>query len=470
MKWLCICGMVMTFMGPFCFSERCEAAVTIPMDVRIVADRLKAEAQYRMNRQKAIEDTKNKLVVLQKQKQSLDKMASSSVKQETLSRAYADNKRDMEYQQKNLEEYLNVGKALKRRNYKYLGIASKLYTWKTDSSNVNKGHQFYQSVNANSVKGLFDFGIHLGGVLSDYSSMSQGRVNSLLDTYLNVTYTHQLDNDNQFLYMMGFNVPTGKNKLYNYAPVMSDDLVENSRFGAGFNVVPGIYYYRWLNGKNQLGIGGYAALAGAYDYRYGDSEDRLNPGNSYVGELQWKHLDRKLQTLVSLSCTDYSSYDEVVRDSDGKDLGSYYKPGIRLLPRATINYSPDAKNMFTVYYWHEHNAPLREFRHHLYPEMVNPSSTGKIRNFGVQWSRKITPKTALRFYYDRLWRSGNIYDPLMVAPEHRQKHTFGVGYDVFKNSQEKMSLSMEAFRMQDRGKEKINYKGLNFYASYSKYF
>lgn len=361
------------------------------------------------------------------------------------------NAKDLAYQEKQYNDYSSGKTDLKGRFSQSAYTASKYYSWKDALG--NSGYQFYQPFGYTQVRGLFEFTLESGYAMSNNQDLDHGKLNTLTDTTLSVAYTHQLPNANYFVYSLGFNLPTGTDSLYSFNPVMSDDLVENSRFGEGFNVIPEVWYYHKLNKMNTLIFGTYLTWGGKYYTDYTTDNSWIKPGLVWVKTVEWKHLDKKWQFLAELSHTSYARNEE-------NDL--YYQSGNKLTPNFTVNYVPDERQFFTAYYWGTNEGPLKDTSFVASPE----TRIGK--NIGLQWARNVGKKGRIRAFYDHLDRSGENYDPLTnITTDKRKKNTYGFGYDYNFSENSRLAFNLERFTMEDTGGDGDNhYHGMNYYLWY----
>ena len=76
----------------------------------------------------------------------------------------------------------------------------------------------------------------------------------------------------------------------------------------------------------------------------------VEPGNAWVKEMRWQHLNKKFQFLAGLSHTSYERTRENTLE---------YTSGHQFKPELTFNYAPDNTQFFTAYYWHTQEDPLR---------------------------------------------------------------------------------------------------------------
>lgn len=259
------------------------------------------------------------------------------------------------------------------------------------------------------------------------------------------------------VFSLAVNLPTGKDALHEFDPVMDEDLVEKARFGEGLNFTPAIWYYYNRDDKNTFIFGTYYTLGGRYDLT---PSMWVEPGNAWVKEMRWQHLNKKFQFLAGLSHTSYERTRENTLE---------YTSGHQFKPELTFNYAPDNTQFFTAYYWHTQEDPLR------YATFDRMNETRRGRNYGLQWSKDIPDNRRIRLLVDWLNSSGENYDPLTnISTNQRRKTTFGIGFDqYFKERSEKLSLDIETFRMKDGAvtgtSSDNNYRGFNVYLSYLKY-
>lgn len=363
-------------------------------------------------------------------------------------------KADLQAAQAAMAEY-NTGYDLTQRQSSSFGTESKYYSWRDDQG--HKGRQFYQPFYYNQVQGPWEYGVATGFISSDNRSKDNGKVNSLTDTSLNVAYTKKAYENDLLTFSLEVNLPTGREALHEFDPVMDEDLVEKSRFGEGLNFTPAIWYSYNRDQQNTFIFGTYYTLGGKYDLT---SSTWVEPGNAWVKEVRWQHLNKKLQFLAGISHTSYEKT---------KENNLEYTSGNQFKPELTFNYAPDDTQFFTAYYWHSREDPLRYASF----ERINETRQGK--NYGLQWAKDIPQNRRVRLFVDWLQSSGENYDPLTdITTDNRRKTTFGIGFDqYFRDRAEKLSLDIETFRMKDGAvsgaSNDIKYRGVNVYLRYLKY-
>lgn len=148
-----------------------------------------------------------------------------------------------------LKEY-ERGYDIADRKSSSFGTESKYYSWRDDKG--NKGHQFYQPFYYNIVAGPWEYGLATGFISSDNRSNDNGKVNCLTDTTLNVAFHKKAKKNDVMVFSLAVNLPTGKDALHEFDPVMDEDLVEKARFGEGLNFTPAIWYYYNRDDKTPL--------------------------------------------------------------------------------------------------------------------------------------------------------------------------------------------------------------------------
>lgn len=360
---------------------------------------------------------------------------------------------DLEAAKSTLAEY-NSGTDIVARKSSSFNTESKYYSWHDDKG--NKGIQFYQPFYYNEVVGPWEYGIAAGLISSDNKSNDNGKVNCFTDTSLNVAYTKKGRASDLMVFSLEINLPTGKEALHEFDPVMDEDLVEKARFGEGLNFTPAIWYYYNHDQKNTFIFGTYYTFSGKYDLT---PVTWVEPGNAWVKEIRWQHINNKMQFLAGVSHTSYAKTKE-------NDLE--YTSGNQFKPEITFNYAPDNTQFFTAYYWHTQEDPLR------YSTFDNITETRHGKNYGLQWAKDVSGNRRIRLLVDWLRSNGENYNPLTdISTNHRRKTTLGIGVDqYFKNRSEKLSFDVEVYKMQDgalnSGDSDIEYSGRGIYLKYLK--
>lgn len=353
-----------------------------------------------------------------------------------------------------LKEYY-TGYDLDKRNNISFSTESKYYSWQDDKG--NKGSQFYQPFYYSVVKGSWEYSFSSGLISSDNRSNDNGKVNCVTDTNLGLAYTKKAHRNDLMIFSVEINLPTGQDTLHEFAPVMDEDLVEKSRFGEGLNFTPAFWYNYSYDSKNTVVFGTYYTFSGKYDLTH---VTWVEPGNAWVKEIRWQHLNKKIQFLAGMSHTAYEKT---------KENYLAYTSGNQFKPEITFNYAPDDTQFFTAYYWHKQENPLK------YSTFDNINETRHGKNYGVQWSKDIHENKRIRLLVDWFNGSGENYDPLTdISTNQRRKVTLGIGFDrYFKDKSEKLSIDVETFRMKDgtvSGDYSDNkYHGLNVYLRFLKY-
>lgn len=333
---------------------------------------------------------------------------------------------------KSLEEY-GTNYNFKNRKSSSFATAAKYYNWK--DSQGNSGRQFYMPFSYSITKNAWEFGLDWGYINSNNQSAANGDVSGLTDTTLSAAYSLPVrKNKDMWLFQLGLNLPTGKDGLSGFDPVMDEDLVEKSRFGEGFNITPGVWYYYNRDRKNTFILGTYYNFGGSY---YLNDDNSIDPGNAWVKEARWQYTDKKWQFLLGISHTSYS---------ESTESDSSYQSGNQLKPQFVVNYAPDNKQFFTAYYWHSLEDPLRKASFDVVSESRNND------NYGLQWARDLKNGQRVRLFMDWLGHSGENYNPLTdISSDSRRKFTWGIGYDKFLNKEktERLSFDLEKFTMHD---------------------
>lgn len=338
------------------------------------------------------------------------------------------------------------------RLWRYFSTGAKFYNWQDDAG--NSGYQFYQPIMFGYVKGNMEYFLSSGYVISNNKSVADGRVSTFTDTALNAAYTTQ-KGKYTVIYILNTNIPTGRSALRGTNAIMSDDLVEFSRFGGGWNFTPGVLA-SWKIGKEDTWtIGTYYSFNGSYTLDE-STGSRLNPGNGWSNLLQWRHAGQKWQFVGELIHGKFGS---------SREDEISYRQGNQLDVHLTYNRVLADNQDLMFYYWCTNEQPYVSG----YPGF-EPGRSTTTNYLGTMWSRALNEKNVFRVMFDYMKRTGNIYDPVTTLTHSgRQKYTVGLGYDYKISRQEKLAFDVEAFRMRDDAPSSGKYHGYNFYVRYLKY-
>ena len=342
---------------------------------------------------------------------------------------------------------------LKGRNWKTFKMESQYYSW--SDSHGNHGRQLYQPISMGIVSGQWDYEINTGYISSNNQNAPSGKVSTVTDTDLNVSYSRYPSNNDSITYSVGMNLPTGRQAINGFNPVMTEDLVALSRFGEGFNLSPGLVFKHKIGLEDTWSFQTYYTFSGTYDLDNLQQESWVEPGDLWVKTLQWQHANEQWQMLLQLTQTSYKMTRE-------KNLS--YKSGDKWEPKVTVNYVLSKSQNLMGYYWFTYEKPLSQTS---FNDYSNDSQRAKW--YGIQWVKSLGNKERLKVSADFMNKNGQDYDPLTnLTTNNRKKKTFGLGYEYDVTENKQWSFDIEWFTMKDEGVNMQNnqYHGVNAYLCY----
>lgn len=339
---------------------------------------------------------------------------------------------------------------LAKRRWATAEVECKYYTWQDHQG--NSGYQLYQPYTFNFVDGNMEYSLRTGYVTSANKSDANGRVATWTDTVLGLAYSKQQHKDT-IVYRLDINMPTGKGTLNGTGAIMSDDLVEMSRFGEGWNYTPGVWISRKTSKEDTWTLGTYYTFRSRYTYDGSFANGWLKPGNVWVKDLRWQHAGQKWQLVGELSHTSAGTT---------QDGNITYQQGDQLNMNLTYNRVLSEDQDLMLYYWNGKEQPYTSAD----PFVIADKT--KTQYIGAMWSKTLARKRTFRIGVDMMKRDGNSYDPLTtLTSNERTKYSWGVGYDIDIAADRKASVDIKQFHMKDNVSSNNRYHGYNIYVRYT---
>ncbi len=348
------------------------------------------------------------------------------------------------------------------------------YGW---SDNLgNRGSQWITPVTFTVQKGNFDLGVRTAYINSSFDGVllldgvkigsRKGSVSTISDTSVSLAYTFKKSAFPVRL-NLDFNVPTGKATLVGDEKnaIMDGSLVQQTRFGEGFNIAPGISISHAFGKKDVVGAGISHIFRGEFDPNGDVVNDKINPGNETVATLQYQHLEKNWLVIGGLIYTHYG-----VTQRGGLD---YYRSGDRLDANATLVYSISPRHRIQFsgrYFTQGKNNVANFFSGNLEKESANSNGNALFLNFdyGIRLDKK--QKHTLHLLADYLTVNANSYDRINdLFNAGKDKFSVGLGYDYAISSQSKISFQAKYFHLNENAtpvtQQAVESDGVNLYAT-----
>jgi len=355
-------------------------------------------------------------------------------------------------------------------------IEQHYFNWYDDLG--NRGSQFIAPVTFTVNYDKFDFGLRTayinsafdGGLFLDGIKIGtrKGQVSTLSDTSLSFAYTFK-DWDTPLRLNLDLNVPTGKATLIGDQrnAIMDGALVQQTRFGEGFNVAPGFSVTRNLGNGHTIGAGASYIMRGQFDPNGDVINDEIKPGNDLTASLQYQYAGSDVLLTLGTIFTNSGTTKRVGVD--------YYKSGDRFDINANLAFVPDKGQLIRLsarYFTQTPNDVLNFFTGSLQKESAN--SNGNSTFVSIDWGIALDPeqKHTLHFIGDYLGVESNSYDPINdLFNAGRRRIAGGIGYEYAVSRASRFLFQAKYFNVFDRAtaftQRNVTADGINLFATFN---
>jgi hypothetical protein len=185
-------------------------------------------------------------------------------------------------------------------------VSAETYYYNWNDKDGNRGNQVVTPITATYSQGGFDAGVRSAYINSQFrGAKGRGDVSTWSDTELKLGYTAGSAQTSARV-SLDMNLPTGRATLRgtDNNAVMKDTLVQQSRFGEGFNIAPGVTVTHALSPNDKVSLGVSHVVKGRFDP---DGTQMVDPGNETVARLQYQKSGKKAQVTGGLTYTHYSA-------------------------------------------------------------------------------------------------------------------------------------------------------------------
>ena len=355
-------------------------------------------------------------------------------------------------------------------------VESYYFNWSDNFG--NSGNQLVVPLTVTANSGNLDVGVRTALINSNFNGVllldgqkvgtRKGSVSTLSDTSLSLAYNLK-QSDFPVRFNLDFNLPTGKATLAGDQKnaIMDGSLVQQTRFGEGFNIAPGISVSHAFGSKDVVGLGVSYILKGQFDPNSDVVNDEIKPGNETVATLQYQHIDSNWLASGGLIYTGYGT-----TQRGGQD---YYRSGDRLdanLTAAFVPFDGHRVQLSGRYFTQTPNTVANFLSGDLVKESANSNGNGTY--LGLDWSIATDPQQKGRVHalVDYLNVQANSYDRINdLYNAGRDKVSVGVGYDYSFSPSTSASVQAKYFQVVDKAtpitQQDIRSNGLNVYGSVS---
>ena len=340
----------------------------------------------------------------------------------------------------------------------------------------NAGNQLVVPLTVTANAGNLDVGVRTAFINSNFDGVllldgqkigtRKGSVSTLSDTSLSLAYTLK-ESSWPVRFNLDFNLPTGKATLVGNEKnaIMDGSLVQQTRFGEGFNIAPGVSVSHAFSQNDVVGAGVSYIIRGQFNPLGDVVNSAIDPGDEAVATLQYQHTDQNFFVGGGLI---YTNYGTTKRNNQ-----NYYRSGDRLDANLTGTYIPFEGNRVQLnarYFTQSPNEVVNFFTGDFAKESRN--SNGNALYLGLDWGIATDKQQRgnVHFLADYLTVQANSYDRINdLFNAGRAKYSFGVGYDYALSKNSSASVQAKYFQSTDKATpltgQDIRSSGLNLYAT-----
>lgn len=188
-------------------------------------------------------------------------------------------------------------------------VETQYYSWENKADSSLKGNQSVTPVTLTYRYNDFDFGLRRAYIVSENKTPgASGKVSTWSDMALTAAYTFK-NLEWPVRISLDYNVPNGKPTLNieKKNAIMDSFLVQQTQFGEGENITPGLSVTKAVSDKDIFGAGISYSRKGAYDPNRNVQNDVIDPGNEIISTLQWQHNERNWMVIGGLIATRYGT-------------------------------------------------------------------------------------------------------------------------------------------------------------------
>jgi hypothetical protein len=340
----------------------------------------------------------------------------------------------------------------------------------------NSGNQLVTPLTVTYAKDDFNVGVRTAFINSNFNGVllldgqkigtRQGSVSTQSDTSLSLAYNLR-KSDYPVRFNLDFNIPTGKATLFGDQKnaIMDGSLVQQTRFGEGFNIAPGVSVSHALSPNDVIGAGASYIVRGKFNPLGDVLNSAIDPGDEAVATLQYQHSDRNFLAMGGLIYTNYGTTKRGDKD--------YYRSGDRLDANVTGIFAPFDGHRVQLsgrYFTQSPNTVVNFFTGDLAKESAN--SNGNAVYVALDWgiATDRQQKGRIHALVDYLNIQANSYDRINdLYNAGRNKFSVGVGYDYSFSPSTSASIQAKYFQVLDKAtpisQQDLRSSGLSLYTT-----
>jgi len=339
------------------------------------------------------------------------------------------------------------------------------YSWENKDDSSIKGSQSVTPITLTYRHKNFDLGLRRAYIFSENETPgSSGKVSTWSDIALTAAYTFK-NLEWPVRISLDYNAPNGKATLglEEKNAIMDSFLVQQTQFGEGKNITPGISVTKAVTDKDVFGFGISYSKKGKYDPNNNVQNDVVNPGNETIATLQWQHDERNWMIIGGLIATRYGTTQR--NDIDYYRKGNRYDLNLTTLYALPWELTQGQQLMLNLRYVMQNKDRNIDFAANTLKKEIQDSNPNTLY-LAIDWSKNWNRRHTVHLLFDSLKSKSNDYESTDASYDAgKSKHSYGIGYDYTINNRSNLSIRAKRFIVVDKseanGVSDDKYRGNN---------
>lgn len=353
-------------------------------------------------------------------------------------------------------------------------VETQYYSWENKADSAQKGTQSVTPLTLTYRHNDFDFGLRRAYIESENKTPSSiGKVSTWSDTALTAAYTFK-ELEWPVRLSLDYNLANGKATLKSDEKnaIMDSFLVQQTQFGEGENITPGISVTKTIGDKDVFGAGLSYSKKGTYDPNSNVQNDVIDPGDETIATLQWQHSEAHWMVIGGVIATHFGA---TQRDSiDYYRKGNKYDLNLTGLYALPWEQTRGQQLMLNLRYVMQDKDRNFDPAANALKEEADDSNPDTLY-LSLDWSKNWNQRHTFHLLFDYLKAEDNKYatsDPNYDAG--KSKRSIGIGYDYAVSNRGVLSLRAKHFEVSDKseqvGVSDTKYRGNNVALNFSYQF
>lgn len=320
------------------------------------------------------------------------------------------------------------------------------YAW--SGNNNTSGWQNVTPITVNYRAGNFLAGVRTAYIFSENSSPnSRGYVDTLSDTNVSLSYSQALATDWNLRFNLDWNAPTGTSALnaFERNAIMDANLIQQTRFGMGHNVTPGLVLTKAFGDKAAVAVGVSHTIYGSFNTASDLANARYKPGDETRVTLQGQYSGENWLVLGGMIYT--NSQNTQFNHQD------YFRKGDRFDVNLAAVYSLPYQQRLTGSFRYGTQAP------DLYLSQVAGTAQTQSRNINgdnfylsLEYAKTFYDKHVFKLLGDWMMVDKNSFDQVNnLYYAGREKWQIGLGYDYLWDAKKRLYFIAKNMQLDVQG-------------------